>query len=70
LVNVNADLGRNLDIVNIMRRLAAFSYAFKFLMDPSLTRVIAERTEQLPLIERGLMNTKDLHFGKFGMYGA
>jgi len=69
LQNVNADLGRNLDIVNFMRRLTSYSYAFKFLLDKTLVTIISERSNKITLLKKGTIEKLPNHFGKFGHYG-
>ena len=68
-VNVQADIVRNLDIVNFMRRLTAYSFAFKFLMDPTFLNFIADRTEKITLIKKAEYIEKSPSFRKFGTYG-
>jgi hypothetical protein len=52
-----------------MRRLTAYSFAFKFLMDPSIVNIIADRTEKITLVKKSEYDKRPPSFGKFGTYG-
>jgi len=69
LQNVGADVGRSLEIVNFMRRLTAYSFAFKFLLDKTLVGIIADRSNKITLLKKGTIEKMPNHFGKFGHYG-
>ena len=69
MINVQSDINRNLEINNFMRRLTAYSFAFKFLLDKSVVKMIANRTDKVSLLKKGSYDTMHTHFGKFGHYG-
>jgi len=68
MTNVQADINRNLEIVNFMRRLQAYSFGFKLLMDKTYVKIISDRTEKITLLKKGTFDNMDPHFGKFGHY--
>jgi hypothetical protein len=68
MTNVNAEINRNLEITSFLRRLTAYGYAFKFLMDETVTNVIAERTEKILLRDKSLAAKMTPIEKKFGIY--